>query len=80
MKLVYENKKGKIVLKGGGRGGFNIIKITGISLPENDVSTVRYPNMAGQIVTRLTPMERVITISADVRDENKKSRSSLCEL
>jgi len=75
MKLVYENKKGKIVLKGGGRGGFNIIKITGISLPENDVSTVRYPNMAGQIVTRLTPMERVITISADVRDENKKELS-----
>lgn len=75
MKLVYENKKGKIVMKGGGRGGFNIIKITGISMPESDVSSVRYPNMAGQVVTRLTPMERMITISADVRDENKKELS-----
>lgn len=75
MKLVYENKRGKIVMKGGGRAGFNITQIKGISLPENDVSTVRYPNMPGQTVTRSTPMERFITISADVRDENKKELS-----
>ena len=75
MKLVYENKRGKVVMNGGGRGGFNITQIKGLSLPENDVSTVRYPNMPGQIVTRLTPMERIVTISADVRDENKRELS-----
>lgn len=72
MKLVYENERGKVVLKGGGRGGFNITQIKGISLPENDVRTIRYPNVAGQTVTSATPMERFITISADVRDEQKK--------
>ena len=75
MKLVYENKRGKIVMNGGGRGNFKITQIKGISLPENDVSTVRYPNMPGQIVTRATPMERFVTISADVRDDNKKELS-----
>ena len=57
---------------GGGSKGFNITEISGLSLPENDVATVRYPNAAGQVVTKSTPMERIITISADVRDENKK--------
>lgn len=71
MKLVYENERGKVVMRGGGRDGFNITQIKGISLPENDVATVRYPNVAGQIVTRATPMERFITISADVCDKHK---------
>ena len=72
MKLVYENERGKVVMHGGGDGGINITNISGLSIPENDVSTVRYPNMAGQIVTKSTPMERIITISADVRDDNKR--------
>ncbi len=57
---------------GGGGKGFNITKISGLSLSENDVATVRYPNTAGQIVTKSNPMERMITISADVKDENGK--------
>lgn len=72
MKLVYENERGKVTMYGGGKKGINITQITGISLPENDVNTVRYPNVPGQTVTRSTPMERIITISADVQDENKK--------
>lgn len=72
MKLVYENERGKVTMYGGGKKGINITRISGISLPENDVNTVRYPNIAGQTVTRSTPMERIITISADVQDESKK--------
>jgi len=75
MKLIYENERGKIVMNGGGGKGFNITQIRGISIPECDVEAVRYPYMAGQVVTRVTPMERVITISADVRDDNKKELS-----
>ena len=75
MRLVYENERGKIVMNGGGKNGFNITQIRGISLPESDVEAVRYPYMAGQVVTRVTPMERVITISADVRDDNKRELS-----
>ncbi|MBO5733811.1 MAG: phage tail family protein [Clostridia bacterium] len=75
MKLIYENERGKIVMNGGGSKGFNITQIRGISLPECDVEAVRYPYMAGQVVTRVTPMERTITISADVRDDNKKELS-----
>ena len=37
MKLVYENERGKVVMKGGGSDTFNITQIKGISLPENDV-------------------------------------------
>ena len=59
-------------MHGGGGKGFNITSISGLSLPENDVATVRYPNVAGQIVTKSNPMERIITISADVKDENGK--------
>lgn len=72
MRLVYENKRGKVVMHGGGAAGFNITNISGLSIPENNVSTVRYPDIAGQIVTKSTPMERIITISGDVYDENKK--------
>ncbi len=76
MKFVYENERGKVVMHGGGMSGFNIIKITGLSIPENNVNTVRYPNAAGQTVTQSTPMERIITISADVRDDNKRQISN----
>ena len=72
MRLVYENERGKITMYGGGKVGFNIISISGLSLPENNINTIRYPNMAGQTVTKSTPMERFITISGDVYDENSK--------
>lgn len=72
MRMVFENERGKITMHGGGRNDFNIISINGLSLPENNVNTVRYPNVAGQTVTKSTPMERFITISGDVYDENNK--------
>lgn len=72
MRLVYENERGKITMHGGGKAGFNIINISGLSLPENNVNTIRYPGIAGQTVTKSTPMERYITISGDVYDENDK--------
>lgn len=72
MKLIYENERGKVVLKGGASDTFNITQIKGLSLPENDASTIRYPNVAGQTVTKSAFMERMITISADVRDKNRK--------
>lgn len=72
MRIVYKNERGKITMYGGGKRGFNIINISGLSLPENNVNTVRYPNVAGQIVTKSTPMERYITIFGDVYDENSK--------
>lgn len=75
MKLVYENEKGRIAMYGGGSNEFNITQISGLSIPVNDVATVRYPNAAGQVVTKSVPMERMITISADVRDENNKKIS-----
>ena len=57
---------------GGNVGGFNIIQISGLSIPENNISSIRYPDVAGQVVTKCTPMERVITVMADVCDENNK--------
>lgn len=68
MKLTYENERGKIVMYGGGEGIFNIIEIRGLSLPENDIDSVYYPNVAGCVVQSSTPQERAITISADARD------------
>ena len=68
MKFTYENERGKIVMHGGGEGIFNIIEIRGLSLPENDIDSVYYPQMAGCIVEKSTPQERVITISADAKD------------
>lgn len=72
MRLVYENERGRITMYGGGKAGFNIINISGLSLPENNVNTIRYPGIAGQTVTKSNPMERYITISGDVYDENNK--------
>ena len=77
MRLVYENARGKVTMHGGGNiRGINILTISGLSLPENNVSAVRYPNLAGQFVTKSTPMERFITIMADVSDENGKHISN----
>lgn len=72
MRLVYENERGKIVMHGGGGQNWNITRIAGVSLPEFDVNSVRYPYMPGQVVTRANVMERYITVSGDVRDENRK--------
>lgn len=68
MKFIYENDRGKIVMQGGGAEVFNIIEIRGLSLPESDINSVYYPNMAGCVVESVTPQERAITISADARD------------
>lgn len=80
MRLVYKNERGKISMHGGGNVGFNIISISGLSLPENNVNTVRYPNIAGQTVTKSTPMERFITISGDVCDENSKQMTNAARI
>ena len=73
MKIIYENERGKVVMYGGGSGIFNIIEIRGLSMPENDIDTVYYPDMAGCIVNKSTSQERVITISGDVRDATGKN-------
>jgi len=75
MRLIYENERGKITMCGGGQKEWNITQIKGISLPETDVSAVRYPYMAGQMVTRANITERYITISGDVRDKTRKQLS-----
>lgn len=69
MKLIYENDRGKVVMHGGGDGTFNIIEIRGLSLPDSDVNSVYYPNVAGCKVESITPLERSITVSADARDK-----------
>ena len=76
MRVIYENERGKIAMHGGGNAGFNIINISGLSLPENNVNTIRYPNVAGQFITKSTPMERYITISGDVYDESGKKMTN----
>lgn len=73
MKIIYENERGKVVMYGGGNGIFNIIEIRGLSMPENDIDTVYYPDMAGCIVNKSTSQERVITISGDVHDATGKN-------
>ncbi len=72
MKLIYENKKGKVAMDGGDGEGFNIIEIRGLSFPENDMETVYYPNVAGRKVENVTPLERVITLSGDICDKTNK--------
>lgn len=72
MRLTYENERGKITMYGGGGRGFNIMRITGLSLPEINSASVHYPYMAGQVLTRANVMERYITISGDVRDCTRK--------
>lgn len=72
MKLTYENKRGKVVMYGGGGDGFNIIEIRGLSLPENDMETVYYPYVAGRKVESVTPLERIITLSGDILDKTNK--------
>lgn len=73
MKLTYENERGKVSMYGGGGSIFNIIEIRGLSMPENDIDSVYYPNVAGCVVEKSTPQERAITISADARDITGKN-------
>ncbi|MBQ3118166.1 MAG: phage tail family protein [Clostridia bacterium] len=73
MKIIYENERGKVVMYGGGNGIFNVIEIRGLSMPENDIDTVYYPDMAGCIVNKSASQERIITISGDARDTMGKN-------
>ena len=72
MRLIFENERGRIVMHGGGGHSWNITRISGLSLPEINVNSVRYPYAAGQVVTRANIMERYITVSGDVCDEKRK--------
>ncbi len=73
MKIIYENERGKVVMYGGGNGIFNIIEIRGLSMPENNIDAVYYPDMAGCRVNKSTFQERIITISGDIRDNTGKN-------
>ena len=75
MKLTYENERGKVVMCGGGADIFNIVEIRGLALPENDIDSVYYPNVAGCVVKSSIPQERMITISADAKDKTGKNIS-----
>lgn len=72
MKLVYENKLGKVVFTGGGDGVFRLTKLSGLSFPETETDAVRYAGEPGQTVTKISVLPRTITIAGDVKDENGK--------
>ncbi len=72
MRLIYENERGKVVMNGGNGEGFNIIEIKGLSLPENDIEAVYFPNSPGRKVQNVTPLERAITISGDICDKTNQ--------
>ncbi len=72
MKLIYENSIGRLKLCGGSDRVFNITDIEGLSLPETEADTVRYPDTPGQIVNRISILPRTITLSGDIRDKDGK--------
>lgn len=75
MKLTYENEIGRVVLRGGTDSVYNITEIGGLSIPETMVDFVRYPDTAGQTVTRISVLPRTITIAGDICDKTGKYTS-----
>ena len=72
MKLIYENAVGRLTFCGGSDRVFNITDIDGLSLPDTEADAVRYPDMPGQTVSRISLLPRTITFSGDIRDKNGK--------
>lgn len=72
MKLILENEKGKVVMGGGVKYGFNIISIEGLGFPGKNYTTVECVGKSGQETVNIHTMSRVITISGDVfvKDNN----------
>ncbi len=69
MKLIYENEMGRVVLSGEGKGTFRITELSGLSLPDTEADTVRYPDAPGQMVNRISVLARTITVAGDIWDE-----------
>lgn len=72
MKLIYENKVGRLVFCGGSDRTFNITDIEGLSIPGVEADAVRYPDAPGQTVNRISFLPRTITLSGDIRDKSGK--------
>lgn len=70
MQLIYENSLGRVCMHGGTGTNFNITNITGLSVPDTEAVTVRYPDVRGQTVTRISALARTITISGDIKDKS----------
>lgn len=70
MKLIYENAVGRLEFYGGSDRIFNITDIEGLSIPDLEADTVRYPDMPGQTVNRISLLPRTITLSGDIRDKD----------
>ena len=72
MKLIYENTIGRLKFCGGSDRVFNITEIEGLSIPDVEADTVRYPDTPGQTVNRISLLPRAITLSGDICDRNGK--------
>lgn len=70
MQLIYQNSLGRVCMRGGIGANFNITNITGLSVPDTEVTAVRYPDVRGQVVTRISTLPRTITVSGDINDKN----------
>lgn len=74
MKIILENKYGKITLGG---EGFNILSVEGLGLLTKSYTTVKYVNKGGQQTINVQHNSRVITIGGDVytRDNDNMEKA-----
>ena len=66
MKLVFENKKGKVIMNEGSVDGFNILSAEGLDPVQKLYTTVEYIGKFGQQTINVHSKSRVITLSGDV--------------
>ena len=73
MKIILENKYGKITL---GSGDFNIISAEGFGLTTKSYTTVECVGRSGQNTINVHQKSRIITIGGDVytKDNNNKEK------
>lgn len=77
MKLIYENEMGRVTLSGGGKHAVRITACHGLSFPETEADTVRYPDTPGQIVTTISVLPRTITVAGDILDKTGREVSRI---
>lgn len=71
-KILFENELGSFSLFGGS-GDINILEIEGLGFGERTFTNVTFNNMPGHKTTKITENARTITISCDVKhDEREK--------
>lgn len=77
MEIQFENRRGEVRFFGGGVGDWHILEVEGLGLLPKNCETLTYYGENGQETVKKSLPGRVITLTAEVRGDNRIDRAKI---